>query len=266
MQILTLIDFTHTAEIAVDQSIKLAKLKNGSVKLAHVSPLGLTDEEKDKLNVGFGEWCEKVTQAGLQCEVVIGAGDFFGEAANLVGRHKPELVVVGNHGKKGLKQNLFGSNIMKLVQKLPVSSLVVNDHTEVVPRGYKKVMVPIAPHHNFVKKIEITSTLLDPEDGKLVLFTVMKPGVPIDPKLQKNIDEASKYLNEQGVNWEYLEVDSTHFSVGYSREIIDIAQKGDYDLISIMAEVSQENKSFGTMDKENIILNPAGIAVLCVSQ
>ncbi len=265
MHILTLIDFTDTAQIAVKQSIALAKLKNGSIQLSHIAPLGTTEDETLKLKEGFKDWCGMVTDSGLDCQVVLGEGEFFGEAANLVARKKPNLVVVGNHGKKGLMQNLFGSNIMKLIQKLPVSSLVVNDNTEIAEGGFKKALVPIAPHHDFLKKVKLTAQLLNPEQGKLVLFTVMKPGVAIDSKLQTNIDQASDFLNENAINWEYLEVDSSHFSIGYSREILDIAQREDYDMISIMAQISYENRSYGTMDKENIILNKAGIPVLCTN-
>ena len=162
MKILTLIDFTHTARIAVDQSIELAKMSNGSVQLTHVAPHGLSEKEQGKLKAGFDEWSGHVRDAGVPCEVVIGEGEFFAEASNLVARHKPDLVVVGNHGKKGLMQNLFGSNIMKLVQKLPVSSLVVNDHTDIVRGGFKRVLMPIAPHNNFMSKVEHTKDLLDP--------------------------------------------------------------------------------------------------------
>lgn len=265
MHLLTLIDFTETARIAVKQSVALAKLKNGSVQLTHITPQGFSEADRALLEEGFEDWRKLVSDSGVPCEVVLGNGEFFSEVANLVGRKKPNLVVVGNHGKKGLIQNLFGSNIMKLVQKLPVASLVVSDHTNTVEGGFRKALVPIAPHHDFMKKIKLTAKLLNPESGKLVLFTVMKPGVALDEKLQNNLDQATEYLNENGVNWEYLELDASHFSIGYSKEILDIANKDNYDLISIMAQVSKENRSFGTMDKENIILNTAGIPVLCVN-
>ena len=263
MKFLTLIDFTDTARIAVQQTIALARITSGSIKLAHVTSQGITDEEENELYRGFEEWSKIVTDAGIHCEVVIGKGEFFAEAEFLVQRNKPDLVVVGNHGKKGLRQNLFGSNIFKLIQRLSCPSLVVNDHTRVNPNGFNKAMVTIAPHADFIKKIHLTETLLSPE-GTLVLLNVVKPGISMDEARQKNYSDALRYLENGTSNWRDESIDSQHFSIGYSREIVEIAEKDNYDVISIMSEILPGNKNFSTMDKENIILNPTGIAVLCV--
>lgn len=263
MKFLTLIDFTETARVAVKQTTALARLTSGSVKLAHVAPQNITDEEENELYRGFEDWCKIVTDAGIQCEVAIGKGDFFSEAEFLVQRNKPDLVVVGNHGKKGLKQNLFGSNIFKLIQKLSCPSLVVNDHTRVNSDGFMKAMLTIAPHADFIKKIHLTESLLHP-DGQLVLLNVLKPGISMDDDRKKNYDDAIRYLENGTISWKDESIDSQHFSIGYSREIVEIAERDGYDVISIMSEILTGNKNFSIMDKENIILNPNGIPVLCV--
>jgi hypothetical protein len=53
------------------------------------------------------------------------------------------------------------------------------------------------------------------------------------------------------------------YSVGFSRQSLEYIANHPTDLISIMAQVSKRNKSFGNADKENMILNPMGIPVLC---
>ena len=263
MKFLTLIDFTDTAKIAVQQTIALAKLTSGSIKLGHVAAQGITDEEENELYLGFEQWSKVVTEAGIHCEVVIGKGEFFNEAEFLVQRNKPDLVVVGNHGKKGLRQNLFGSNIFKLIQRLSCSSLVVNDHTQVSAQGFMKAMITIAPHADFIKKIHQSEVMLNPS-GKLVLLNVVKPGVTMDEQRTKNYRDAIRYLEGDSVSWEDQSIDSQHFSIGYSREIVEIAERENFDLIAIMSEILPGNRNFSTMDKENIILNPDGIPVLCV--
>lgn len=263
MRILTLVDFTDTARIAVKQSIALARLKSGSIKLAHVTAQGLTDQEEATLLQGFEDWKKIVTDAGIACEVVIGNGEFFNEAEVLVQRNKPDLVVVGNHGKKGLKQNLFGSNIFKLVQKLSCSSLIVNDHTRVDHDGFMKVMITVAAHEDFMKKIHLAESLLNPE-GELILLTVLKPGVSMEPEKERNYRKALEYLGKSQVKWREESVDSRHFSIGYSREIVEIAERDQYDMVAIMSDILPGNPNFSVMDKENIILNAAGIPTLCV--
>ena len=60
-----------------------------------------------------------------------------------------------------------------------------------------------------------------------------------------------------------MEVEATVDAIGYSHEILGYIKKYEMDLIVIMAEVYKENTHFGTIDKENLILNKLGVPVLC---
>ena len=72
-------------------------------------------------------------------------------------------------------------------------------------------------------------------------------------------------FNSFGVEYEHVSQEATGFSVGYARQTIDYAEKGDIDLISIMSNISHVNSYFGKVDKENILLNKPGIPVFCAN-
>jgi hypothetical protein len=209
-------------------------------------------------------YVDRAEAAGLVNRVIVGYGDLNSEVNHIVSKLKPDLVVVGTHGKQGIRQNLFGSAIYKLVRKIPTATLVISDHVKLVEGGYKKVMLPVAPHPDYIEKVKQTCDLVD-KDGKICIFAIIKQGVPLDDMILKNIEAAKVEMDARGVKWEYLETESDVYSIGYSKETLENVAKSDMDLISIMTYVSSQNKHFGKMDKENVLLNKQGLAVLCTN-
>lgn len=261
--ILTLIDFTSTCDIALKQSIAIAKEHNAMVTLLHITDY-YAEAEKEALKEKLWPFAKQIEEAGLDHNVIIAKGSLIQEVKNVVSTLSPDLVIVGTHGKVGIKQNLFGSTIFKMVQEIPTHTLVVNDDTKVVNGGFKKILLPIAPHSDYLLKVKAAQTILSP-NGLMVIFVLNKPGAILDNKLIKNIEATKEYLNRNGVRWSYFSEDSTKYEIGYSRETLDLVKQMNVDLISIMAQVSEENQSFGRMDKENLLLNKQGMPILCAN-
>lgn len=260
-QIFTLVDFTETASLAIDQAIAIALQKKAAITICHVSP-SVSEEDTEEVNDHLRPYVERVRAQGLEVKKVVGHGELFAEVQSIVARIRPDLVVVGTHGLKGIKQNLFGSNIYKLVKALPVPTLVVNDRIKSIKGGFDKVLVPVAPHPDYINKVENAAELMAKE-GTIVLFAIIKPGVNLDEPTVANLEKSKKMLTGQGVKWEYVEEDAHSFSVGYSRDTIKYVSEHPVDLISIMADVSYQNSSFGKVDKENLLLNELGVPILC---
>ena len=257
---LVLVDFTPTAKIAIEQSIKLGLTKNAKISICHI--LESDHESLDEMKDHFQSYVDQISAAGLECDIVVERGKLFSKAKEIVERISPDLIIVGTHGKQGIRQNLFGSAIHKLVVTLNAPSLVVNDHTMVMDGGFKRILVPISPHADFLKKIEDAYSVLN-ENGKIYLFAIIKPGVDLDEDLRKNLDAAQDKLNEIKVDWEYIEADSSLASVGYSLDTLKFVEEEEMDLVSIIADVSKQNAHFGKMDKENLLLNKLGLPILC---
>ena len=261
--ILVLVDFTETAKIALDQAIAIAKDHNATITISYISDSPNT-KVVGVLKDALRPYGKKVEEKGLVHEIVIGYGDLFSEVNTLVRKLRPDLVVVGTHGVHGIKQNLFGSSIHKLVKSIPAPTLVVNDKTIVVNGGFKKIMLPVAPHDDFMVKVEKTCTVLA-KDGEIVIFAILKPGIGLDERIIKNLDLAKAYLEKKGVKWSYKEVEAEHYSIGYSTESLAKVQSEKMDLISIMANVAPTTQIFGKMDKEKVLLNEQGLPVLCIN-
>ena len=103
--ILTLIDFTSTSEIALKQSIAIAKEHGSKVTLLHIADY-YAEDEKAGLKEKLWPFAKQIEEAGLLHNVIITSGTLIQEVNNVVNTISPNLVVVGTHGKKGIKQNL----------------------------------------------------------------------------------------------------------------------------------------------------------------
>ena len=258
---IVLIDFTPTAEIALQQAIATAKGKGAKLTLLHV--LGHFQEKKRSTTLeALLPLVQQATAAGLEANAEVIVGDLYTEVADYVRDNAIDMVFVGTHGIQGLKQTLFGSNIYKLVKGLQAPALVVNDKCKVMEGGFRKILLPVAPHEEFLVKVKQAQGLLHP-DGSIVLFAIKKPGINLDDATSKNLAQAKAYLDESGIAYSFEAVDATHFGLGYARETLAIVQNMDIDMIGILTRVSVENQAFGRMDKEGMLLNELGLPILC---
>lgn len=261
--ILVLVDFTETANIAADQAVFIAKLKGSKITFCHINTS--SGKSDDEILSEMAVYNEKANAEGLESKSIVSKGSFNSEVAAAVNQLVPNLVIVGTHGKHGLKQNLLGSNIYKLVTGQSSSVMVVSDLLSPTEGGFNKVLLPVAPHDNFLSKVRQASDLMNP-DGKAILFSINKPGVELTDAVVANIKAAEVYFNENNIAWEMVTIDMVNFSIGYSKDTLAFAKSNGIDLIALMTSISDDNRYFGKVDKENIILNDGGIPVLNVVQ
>lgn len=264
-KIVILVDYTDTALISVKQGIAIAGKHHSKITVLHIA-----DSEAEKLLLQAENRYEAYTSQlqieGIPFDVHIGVGDFMEAIPAYVKESNPDLVIVGTHGKHGLKQSLLGSNIYRLVKRIKSAVLVVNDMITAPVGEYQRIMLPVAAHDNYLLKVEDSLKLLA-TGGTIVIFAINKPGLELVPEILKNIEGTKALLTKRSVNFEYLELDSMRFSVGYSKETLSLVNEHKIDLIGIMSMPSDiGTKSAIVMDKENIILNKEGLPVLCSNE
>jgi nucleotide-binding universal stress UspA family protein len=261
-RLLVFVNFTDASQKALDQAISLGKLHGASLTLCHISPQSeqMDAELMERLNL----YLAHARAQGVDGEIRIAHGALFQTATQIAKEVKPDLVLAGTRGIEGFDMSIFGSAIYKFVREIPYASLVLHANSEVAEGGYKKVMLPVSPHPGFLKKVKETCKVIAP-DGVIVIFALVKPGTELQEETKANIRATKTYLHEQGVNHEYLELGTDRYTMGYAKETLEKIKEYGMDLISIAADVSQRNKHFGKMDKEDILLNEIGIPILCTN-
>lgn len=259
-KIAVLIDFTPTTANALFFAGQIALQKDSEVVLIHIHK-SHDEAQITSKNKKMEEYSTQLTSLGLKCTTMIAFGNFFSQISAAVSKSKASLVIIGTHGKKGLKQNLFGSNILKVVQALPVPSLVVQNSSTWPENGFSNVLIPIDKHEAYSNKLEAAHSILA-ENGIIKMYVIYISAV-LEDSLKTNLDLSIKYMESRQWPYEIVEEEQLVFSVGYSRQTLNYIHENKPDLVAIVAKIAHDNIHIGEMDKDNVILNPEGIPVLC---
>jgi len=259
--ILVLVDFTPMSLMAFNQALFLAKLHNATVVLCHITSNN-DDKSNQEIAEKFQPFITKANETGVNCQTHITYGSLAAGASEAVARFRPDLVIAGTHGKRGIMQHMFGSKIFNLVKEIDSPCLVLNSQSKVAEKGFNKVLIPVSHHDTYLQMLEETTMLLA-SSAKVTIFAVVKYGLTLDLPIVKNIEKAKQFLDSKGIANEYLEIVSDKYSAGYSKSTLDFVKDQNVDLITIFTKVSAQNSPFALIDKENIILNNLGLTVLC---
>jgi nucleotide-binding universal stress UspA family protein len=120
--ILVAIDGSEPSARALDEAVRLVKAQGGKLQIVHI---GVPEGGKQIL----ADALKSAQQAGVPAEanVVEGIGGrtatFIIDEAN---RCSADLIVVGTHGRRGVRRLLIGSDAEGIVRSSPVPVLVVH--------------------------------------------------------------------------------------------------------------------------------------------
>ena len=70
---------------------------------------------------------ERAEGLGIECETVIGRGDFVSESLRIAAEKKVEDIVVSRADRSNFSRKLFGSAVNELLEKSPCPVMVVDD-------------------------------------------------------------------------------------------------------------------------------------------
>ena len=137
-KILCPVDFFPASDAAVHYATSLAANYEAKVHLLHVVtpfvPMGyelppdMTDvleSMKDAAARQMGAVAARVGIAGVPLETEIRVGDIYDEIKRALEAVKPDLVVMGTHGRRGVERWFMGSTTEKLLRHTPVPLLTI---------------------------------------------------------------------------------------------------------------------------------------------
>lgn len=268
-RILVATDLTEAAEKAVEHAAAIAQKANAAVDLLHIvdkntasnlAREGLTAED---LVTGMREKCEKIKEAyGLESEFILHESDIFEGIPHIAGKGDHQLMVIATHGVKGLRQNLFGAFILKVVRDTPIPSIIVQEgHT--AWSDLERIVFPVGGHDTFQNKIDATCMIAKLFGSTVSIYSVSRPGEQPSVQMLNNIEQAKNAFEKAGVSYHEVKEDPTVYSVGYAKQTIEFAKTSGADLITIMSVSSKEHYYFAQADKERILTNEAKIPVMC---
>ncbi|MCT4624341.1 MAG: universal stress protein [Schleiferiaceae bacterium] len=259
-KICVLIDFTGVCEVAVEHTAVIARQTLAQVVLVHIAPESERANEKE-LKEKIRAYGHTLDAEGIPFLPKIGYGEFFSTIPNFITQIDANLVVVGTHGIRGIVENLYGQNILRLVNSMPVLTMVVQGHSEAPQEGYEHMLIPLIDEvHdlNEAKKLVDFSNIFD---SKITLLNYIyeddEDGLSTD-----HIDKIKKQFADLNKEITYDHEETSIYVHEYSRSIMQYASIEDAQLIVWVVPKNEDHKTFNEDDKENLILNRYGIPIL----
>ena len=254
-------DLTKAGDHAIKQATIIAQKARKKLTLLHVlNDKSPSTGETEKILSAEAEAIR--SQTGLHCEFLIKEGNIFDVIPSATREHEYDLMVIGTHGIQGIKQMLFGANILKMVAKIPIPVLVVQEDSPLI-ENFHKIVLPVSSHESFGKAVDgvlLFSNIYNPE---IHLFSIQKAGFDWPEQLIINIDEATKKFENKGVKISRVKEDQNVYSLGYAKQTLKYAHSVGADLICIMSVSSNEYYYFAQTDKETLLLNEYHLPILC---
>jgi nucleotide-binding universal stress UspA family protein len=153
-KILCPVDFFPASDAAVKYAAGLAANYNATIHLLHVvTPIPLTvyeyvvdtsdiirsmetssSEEMNKLVAGL-------KGTGVQTETEVRLGDVYDEIKRVIEETKPDLIVMGTHGRRGVERWFMGSTTEKLLRHTPVPMVTIAAAGEKFLAPPRRIMV-----------------------------------------------------------------------------------------------------------------------------
>ena len=255
-------DFSPLAEKAIQQAVVIALKNKSSITLLHViHDKSHTRPEAEALLRAQAESIAR--EKGLTCYFKLRVGNLFEEIHYVTCEKEYNLMVVGAHRMKGIKQMLFGANILKLVEKSSTKVLVLQEASPLL-NSFKRIVLPVSSHESFQLVLEDVCDFASIFDSEVMLYSINKPGFEWPNQLLLNIELATKCFESEGIKMTRVKEDATVYAMGYAWQTMKYANSCGADAICMMSMPSSEYYYFAHADKEALLMNEYHIPILCL--
>jgi universal stress protein A len=137
--LLVAVDFSGPSDRALTEAVALARALSVPLELVHVHQMRVASvpptlematlppsaEEVGRTEAALAERAAQVKAAGIACETYAAFGDPAEEVVRRASELRPRFIVVGTHGRTGLRHVLLGSVAERVVKHAPCPVLVV---------------------------------------------------------------------------------------------------------------------------------------------
>jgi nucleotide-binding universal stress UspA family protein len=185
--ILCPVDFFPASIWAVNYAARLASSNKAGVYLLHVmtpviddpysySPYSqqLIKSVRQRSTDEMQTVEQRVRKAGIVASSRLRVGNVYDEIVREIRRLKPDLVVMGTHGRSGVKRWFLGSIAEKLLRHCPVPLLVVSAAQEkpIAPR-FRRILVTTDLSEGTTGALACAQALAEKEKSQITLLHVV---------------------------------------------------------------------------------------------
>ncbi len=253
-------DLSPIALMGVHYADVLATRLEGSITLLHVlSKQELKGDSRLHAKMAMDQQRSEVKTAPVDLKYL--EGEFIREIARESTKDH-RLMVCATHGLRGRRQSLFGADILKLVRRVEIPTVVVQGHSP-ESNDFKVIVMPVASHEHIDKLLTAISALAKAFNSTVHIHHVIRPGESASTELLANKVRMMEWLEREDVEYVEVEEPAERYSVGFAMATITYAERVKAGCIAMMSMPSEEYRYIADAEKERLLMNEPGIPVLC---
>jgi nucleotide-binding universal stress UspA family protein len=252
-------DFTPASETAFTLALQFAKLADASVDVYHVHERSESNLETDRK---LADLIAQSEDLGVSAKAVVGTGNIIDSIDAMAQLSHYSLMVIATHGAHGIRQNLFGADILKVLRKSGVASVVAQESSK-RNLDVKRILLPIGSHSDYEDLVFSTCAIAQLCGAEVLFYSIQVEDGSLSEESLKNAQRAREIFSLAGVAYSEIQEDQNVYSFGFAKQTLMYAHSHDIDMIAMMPRASEEHAYFATADKERILTNPDGVLVLC---
>jgi nucleotide-binding universal stress UspA family protein len=247
-KILFATDFSPASEAALPYAVSLAGHYGSNLYFAHVIALKYPDfpppEERAKKIQKGREFTERelerllaaARQKDISCQPLVGDGAIWDVLSDMIHQNGVDLIIVGTHGRGGLKKLLLGSVAEEVLRMAPCPVLTVGPKASTIASadiqlGHILYPVEFAPDASHAAAYAVS--LAEEYRAKLTFIKILEETVA-SPELNAQIQEPVRHWMDDHVPSGSVLRERTSFELGFGRPseaIVAFARDHCVDLI-----------------------------------
>jgi nucleotide-binding universal stress UspA family protein len=192
-QILCPVDMSDYSRRALDHGVAIARWYGSSITALHVfspipmapfapgpvafEPAGLTAADRDQLLAQTRAFAEREAAPGIAIDAIIREGDAAAEILACASSLKPDLLIMGTHGRSGFERLVLGSVTEKVLRKASAPVLTVPralpDAVPIQPGLFREILCPVDFSNSSMQALQYAMSLAQEADARLAVLHVV---------------------------------------------------------------------------------------------
>jgi nucleotide-binding universal stress UspA family protein len=184
--ILLATDFSETSEKAFNYAVAIARRHGSKISLVHVIPPESVsfipelpgERQRYEVKRQMDSLTSRSELNRIPHETMLRAGSVWSVLSAVIHQQDIDLVVLGTHGRSGLKKLVLGSVAEEVVRRAGCPVLTVGPHIEATPGTtgeFRRILFATDFHSASAKALDYALFLANQPETKLILLHVMPP-------------------------------------------------------------------------------------------
>lgn len=260
-------DFSEVCENALVYGAKMAAFLGFELVILHISDkkskaIGKKENQNNSDTEKKLESLAKKTAKKYDIIVnsIVRDGNIFNDIGSAAKDIKANLIILGTHGKVGLKQKLSGSYAKKVVSNSPVPVIIVQKGTK-FSKTFKNIIFPISTTAEVRQKVNWAVLLSEAFKSKIHLFQLPEKSKEDKITMQGILKQISKEFDKHNIKYVLAVAEK---GKNFGNQLLEYSGKLKADLITIMISPDSIDFVIGPYE-EKVIFNEHEIAVMCMN-